>query len=77
MISQTWSDLHGHHHRHPNHNDSDNDDDDDHYDHNDYVASAQELRNVTQKTCFEKKGADTGDQEYWQMIKLHQNSPQQ
>lgn len=27
----------------------------DHNDHNDCVASAQELRNVTQKTSFEKK----------------------
>lgn len=45
----------------------------DHNDHNDCVASAQELRNVTQKTSFEKKkkqGKDTGDQQYWQMIKL-------
>ena len=58
MISQTRADHHGHHH-HPNDNDDDDDDDhDDHDDrnnHNDYVAPAEELRNVTQKTSFEKK----------------------
>ena len=66
MISQTRADHHGHHHHHNDNDDDDDDDHDDHDDrnnHNDYVAAAEELRNVTQKTYFEKnKAKNTGDQ---------------